>query len=75
MNIKVSQDLFLLSSGSSQETGSEKAHVNGERSFLTARKEEKDEKKKDKSGHNSIFTYRKYINLWCEKKTLIFFFL
>ncbi|KAK3524646.1 hypothetical protein QTP70_033871 [Hemibagrus guttatus] len=37
--------------GSSQETGlvSEKAHVNGERSFLIAKKEEKDEKKKDKS--------------------------
>lgn len=48
----MSKELFILSSGLSQGTGSvtEKIHVNGERTFLTVKKEEKDEKKKDKSG-------------------------
>lgn len=53
----MSQELFILSSGVSQESGciTEKVHVNGERTFLTAKKEEKDEKKKDKSGLFSYF--------------------
>lgn len=46
----MSKELFILSSGLSQDPGSimEKIQVNGERTF--AKKEEKDEKKKDKSG-------------------------
>lgn len=49
---RMSKDVFISSTGSSQDAGpvAERAHVNGEKSFLTAKKEEKDEKKKDKSG-------------------------
>ncbi|XP_060746757.1 gem-associated protein 5 isoform X2 [Tachysurus vachellii] len=47
----VVSNVTCLSQGSGSVT--EKVHVNGERTFLTAKKDEKDEKKKDKSDQSA----------------------